>query len=82
MFSLSLTWVLIFVGCTGIGRYGATQATSKDGDKQAEKEKKVKQAGEANMGGRDNWLSRGVGRQDISRGSGYREDEVRSRRRL
>jgi hypothetical protein len=42
----------------------------------------VKQAGEANMGGRDNWLSRGVGRQDISRGSGYREDEVRSRRRL
>ncbi|KAG0620219.1 hypothetical protein M758_4G198900 [Ceratodon purpureus] len=66
----------------GMRRYGATQALSKDAEKQPEKEKYVMQAAEPNIRGRDNWLSRGVGLQDTSREIGHRGDEVRSRRRL
>ncbi|KAG0504518.1 hypothetical protein KC19_4G196200 [Ceratodon purpureus] len=66
----------------GSRRYGTTQALSQDAERLPEPEQVIKQAVEPNIRGRDNWLSRGVGLQDTTRGSGHRGDEVRSRRRL
>jgi len=64
---------------------GISDAPSVVAEKQSEdpaKEKYVMQLSEPNTRVRDNWRSRTDARQDAYRGDGYREIEVRSRRRL